>query len=78
MFIIDVYSKFQNNNNVRKIFSLYSKQYCIREINNLEWGQPVFQEKDIEDDYSFFQLYNTFEEAEQYVRELKKIEGVRF
>lgn len=77
MFIIDVYSPFQNNNNVRKIFSLYGKKYCIREITALEWGQPVFQEKDFEDDYSFFQLYSTFEEADHYIQTLKKIEGTR-
>ena len=76
-FIIDVYSKFQNNSNVRMIFSLYGKQYCIREIDALEWGQPIFKEKDLEDDYSFFQLYTTFEEAQQYVHNLKKIEGTR-
>lgn len=77
MFIVDVYSKFQNNDNVRMIFPLYGKKYCIREIDELEWGQPIFKEKDLEDDYSFFQLYTTFEEAKQYVYELKRIEGTK-
>lgn len=74
-YIIDTYSTYHQNNDVCIIFSLYNKWYCVRKINKLEWGQPVFDEKDLEDDYSNFYLYNSLEEAKQYIHVLKTMEG---
>lgn len=75
-YIIDAYNKYAINDNVVSIFNLYGKPFCIRQINKFDWGQPIFPEKDIEDDYSIFCIYDTQEDAEQYVRNLKYLEGV--
>ena len=77
VFILDIYNKYQSNKDVRHIFTLFGKWYCIRETN-LVWGMPEFPEKDFEDDYSTFQLYNTFDEALAAVKSMKKAEAMKF
>ena len=74
-FIIDNYNKFHKNDNVVKVFHLYGKSYCIRRVENFNWGQPDFPEKDIEDEYLVYHVYNTLEEAEKYVSELRHLGG---
>lgn len=74
-FIIDNFSPFQKNKNVVYTFRLYGRPYCIRSINEFEWGQPDFPEKDIEDNYTTYLIYNTYEEARNYVDNMKKLEG---
>ena len=73
LYIIDVYSRFDDNTDVRMIFSLYNKWYCIREIKDLEWGEPVFKEKHIEEN-SYYYLYPSLEEAKAFVQHLKQLE----
>ena len=75
-FVIDVWTPYHKNENVCKVFTLYGKKYCIRKIDSWEWGQPIFDEKDIEDDYTSYRIYSTLEEVEAYIRELKQAEGV--
>ena len=77
VFILDTYNKYQSNKDVKHIFTLFGKWYCIREVS-LIWGIPNFPEKDFEDDYSTFQLYNTFEEALTAVKNMRKAEVMRF
>lgn len=76
-FIVDTYSRFHKNDDVRMIFSLHNNWYCIREVEDLNWGQPLFDEKDPEDGYTNYHIYVTLEEAQSYVRGLRKMEGVR-
>lgn len=75
-YIIDVYSPYHKNYNVISTFTIYGKKYCIRKIDEFEWGQPTFPEKDLEDNYTQFHVYNTLEKAKKFVRQLKEIEGV--
>lgn len=75
VFIIDIYNKYQHNDNCRKIFKLNNREYCIREVT-LDWGQPNFPEKDLDDNFTSWHLYNTLDEAKNFVRKLKRINGV--
>ena len=76
-YIIDKYNNFHHNRNVVRTFNLHGQKYCIRKIDEFEWGQPIFPEKDIEDDYSYFYIYPTLEAAERYIREIKQLAGTR-
>lgn len=76
-YIIDTYSRFHKNTDVCMVFTLYSKWYCIRKITQLEWGQPIFEEKDLDDEYTNYHLFSTLDEAKLYVRSLRKLEGIR-
>lgn len=77
-YIIDNYSPYQKNSNVISTFKIHGIQYCIREIEKFKWGQPIFPEKNIEDDFNNYYVYDTVEEALSYVNYLKKLEGSRF
>ena len=74
LFIIDTYSRFDDNKNVCMTFLLYNKWYCIRKINKLEWGEPIFKERKIEEN-SYYHIYSSFEEAKAFVHQLKQLEG---
>lgn len=75
VFIIDVYSRFSNDT-IISTFVVNGKEYCIKSVE-LEWGVPLLSsiEEDIEQPY--FKLYNTLDEAKEYVKQLKKLEGTR-
>ena len=77
-FIIDLYSPYQKNQNVAEVFKIHGIPYCIREIEKFEWGQPQFPEKNIEDEFNYYHVYATKDEALKYIHELKRIEGSRF
>lgn len=77
-YIIDNYSPYQKNSDVVAVFKIYGITYCIREVKQFEWGQPVFPEKDLEDDYTNYHVYDTLEKAEAYVNYLKRLDGSRF
>jgi len=77
-YIIDFYNKYHNNDDVVKTFHLRNQNLCIRAITSFEWGQPIFPEKSIDDDYSIFHVYKTIEEAEDYIRILRHIDGSSF
>lgn len=75
-YIIDLYNKFARNDDVIFTFFLHGQQYCIREITKFNWGQPVF-DKSIEDEFDNYWIYNTIEDAHDYIRYLKKLDGGR-
>lgn len=80
-YIIDRYNSYQNNNNVVDFFTLIicgkMVQYCIRKIpvKKYEWGCPILEEweqQDYEQDYSDQCAYDTYEEAKNFVRALRR------
>lgn len=75
-YIIDLYNRFAKNENVVYIFKLHGQEYCVREITQFEWGKPIF-DKNIDDDFDDFCVYDTLEEALGYIRYLKKLDGSR-
>lgn len=74
VFIIDNYNKYTKDK-VISTFMLNGRWFAIKEVS-LEWGQPQLSSIE-EDENSFFRLYNTYEEAQEYVRTLKRLEGKR-
>lgn len=73
VFIIDLYNKYHKNDNVKYIFPVNSNWYCIREVE-LDWGLPEFPEKDIDDDFTQYQLYTNYDDALTFARTLQKLE----
>lgn len=71
VYILDAYNPYHNNADVRYVFRYHGLQWCVRQVQ-LEWGAPIFTEKDVEDDFTNFHIYETLDEALQFVRELKK------
>ena len=76
-YIIDNYSPYYKNENVVSTFKIHGISYCVREIDTFDWGQPVFPEKDINDNYGWYHVYNSLNEAMEYVKYLKRLEGSR-
>lgn len=75
-YIIDLYNQFARNENVVSTFKIHGQNYCIREITQFEWGHPVF-DRNIDDDFDNYCVYNTIEEAQGYIKYLKRLEGSR-
>ena len=73
VFIIDNYNKYTGDK-VISTFMLNGRWFAIKEVL-LEWGYPKLSS--IEEDEPFFRLYNTYEEAQEYVRTLRRLEGKR-
>ena len=76
-FIIDLYNKYAKNKDVVYTFKIHGQDYCIREVKKFEWGQPIF-DRNIDDTFDDFRVYNTIEEAKIYINYLKRLEGSRF
>ena len=79
-YIIDVYNKYQSNSNVIDDFTIHDTPYCIRRIpvKEYDWGVPLlaeWEEQDWEIDYSFQHPYDTLEEAREFVRIMKRLNG---
>lgn len=74
VYIVKPYSDYlppERDETILKRFTLYGNKYCISEVA-LEWGQPrVSRPVGEQDNFGYF-LYNTYEEAELYVKKLKR------
>ena len=75
VYVIDLYNKFSPDKVISK-HRINGRWWAIKEVPLL-WGIQKLAKID-EDDPMSFRLYDTLEEAEKYIQELKKIEGVRF
>lgn len=77
VFIVDVYSKFTQDK-IISTFKLNGHWYCIKEVE-LYYGKPILSSlEENEDEFIHFHLYNTEEEAREYIRKLKQLEGMKF
>lgn len=76
VYIIDTFSKFSKDK-IISTFKINNQWFSIKEVS-LKWGVPQLSsiEEDLEQPY--FCLYNTLEEAQEYVRKIKRLEGVRY
>lgn len=74
VYIIDLYDKFTRDK-IISTFYINGRWWAIKEVSLL-WGKPQLSKiEEDEDDYISFHLYNTKEEALEYVRKIKKLEG---
>lgn len=76
VFIIDTFDPFFSKliqDTIRYKFAINGNWFVIREVS-LEWGAPVLGPRPIEEEREpSFYYFNTFEEAKQFARELKRI-----
>lgn len=75
VFLIDIYNKFSSDKIV-STFKINNREYCIKEVE-LMWGAPILNSIEEDAEQPYFKLYNTLEEAKEYVRQLKQLEGAR-
>lgn len=73
VFILDLYDKFSPDKVISK-FRINDRWWAIKEVP-LEWGEPQLSK--IEEDSIPYRLYETEDEAREYIRKIKKIEGIR-
>ena len=72
VFILDLYDKFSPDKVISK-FRINDRWWAIKEVP-LEWGKPQLSK--IEEDSIPYRIYETEDEARDYVRKIKKIEGI--
>lgn len=72
-YIIDVYSPYDKNEDVKYIFEYNNKLWCVREVHKFEWGRPQFDEESLDDDFLSFYIYDNLDDAITYCRSLKGI-----
>ncbi len=76
VFLIDIYNKFSSDK-IISTFKINNREYCIKEVE-LMWGMPILNSIEEEAEQPYFKLYNTLDEAKEYVKQLKQLEGARF
>lgn len=69
VYIIDTYSKYENNEGVRNIFMINNNWYCVRACP-MEWG--VVQTPHIDDEFLCYHIFDTLEEASKTALQIKK------
>ena len=74
VYIIDLYDKFTLDK-VISTFKINGRWWAIKEVPLL-WGTPQ-RAKIEDDDYISFRLYNTIDEAREYIRQIKHLEGIK-
>lgn len=75
VFIIDLYNKFCGDK-VIATFLINGRWFAIKEVP-LEWGIPQLFSIEEEVERPYFRLYNTLEEAQKYVRQIKRLERAK-
>lgn len=73
VFILDLYDKFSPDKVISK-FRINDRWWAIKEVP-LEWGEPQLSK--IEEDSIPYYLFGTEEEAREYVRKIKHLEGTK-
>ena len=73
-FIIDVFSKYDAWDRAHAVykFEINGQWYAIKEVQ-LEWGQPQIGYRIESNSYSSYFIYNTIEEAMEFVRRMKSL-----
>lgn len=72
-YILDTYSPYEKNNDVRYKFEFNNRLWCIREVSRFEWGKPQFDELPLDDTFIEYKIYDNLDEAIKYCREIKGV-----
>lgn len=70
-YIIDTYSPYDKNDDVKYTFELNDRIYCVRKITEFEWGKPQFDELPLDDEFVYYQIYDNLADAIAFARTLK-------
>lgn len=76
VYIIDICQKYTKDK-VIDCFFINNNWYAIKEVE-LKWGIPQLSSLEEMTESPHFKLYNTIEDARKYVRQLKRLEGMKF
>ena len=72
-YIIDVYSPYDKNKDVKYVFEYNGNLWCVREVDKFEWGRPQFDELPMDDEFINYHIYDNLDDAIKYCRELKGV-----
>ena len=75
VYIVDIYNRFCSDK-VISTFKVNNREYCIKEVT-LEWGAPKLSGIEEDAEQPYFKLYDTLEEVQEYIKQLKQLEGAR-
>ena len=74
VYIIDLYNKYDKDEIVLT-FKINGRNWAIKKVS-LNWGRPELSSiEENEDPYLYFQIYETLDEAREYVKKIKHLEG---
>lgn len=75
-YVLDAYNEYDSNKTVKYIFRLFGKLYCIRMVEEFEWGRPLVREHMLEEgsENDSYAIYSSYEAAYKKAQELKKVE----
>ena len=73
-YIIDTYNPLENTDGVEYVFKLGEVLWCIRSVE-LEWGKHTREYRPFEDYEPNFKVYESYEEALEFARELQHLDG---
>ena len=74
VYVVDLYNKFSGDE-VVSVFKINGRLWAIKKVS-LNWGKPQFSSiEENENPYLYFQIYETLDEAREYVRKIKHLEG---
>ena len=76
VFVIYLYNKYNKLDKVVHKFRINGRWWAIKEVPLL-WGSPQLASLEADDPMGFH-LYNTLDEALEYVKTIKSLEGVKF
>ena len=73
VFVIDTYSRHEDNSGVRMRYCINDIWYCIREVE-LEWGEPLVPIR-IDDnlDRRWYYVYENYDDAIEFVNTMKRM-----
>lgn len=76
VYIVDLYNKYDKDEIVLT-FKINGRDWAIKKVS-LNWGRPELSSiEESEDPYLYFQIYETLDEAQQYVKQIKHLEGIK-
>ena len=78
VFVIDALHEYADKGKIRQVFQLHGRNFAIIETDLL-WGIPNLNRYDGDDGEAMpFYLYSTIEEAQEYVKQIRRFEGIKF
>lgn len=72
-YIVDTYSPYERNKDVKYIFEYNSALWCVREVVKFEWGQPQFDELPLDSEFVEYKIYDNLNDAIKYCKGLKGV-----
>ena len=79
-YIVDVFNPYNKEQNKNVVFKckVYNQWWAIYRVK-LEWARPILEGWPADaSEFNSYHIYNTAEEAIDFLHELKQLEGMKF